>query len=268
MIKKTDDSIRRNKRDWGVTPRVAVSVLTLKRPLFLSQCLISIARTEIPIKLFLVNQNDESEEQMKVIKKWRDRPEVNYILNKPAKWPGAARGAVFTVAHDMGYEYVVTVDDDCSLLPGAIENLVKVADAHPEFHSISGFLIDEKKKYMMGGKKIPQQNGVHYRNHGWRSGVHEVDYNSNGFRLIRLEPLVIPDPKYEVGLTDWDYANKLEALGLRMAVCGEAGAYHKLMMIDGEMKRVSNPPSYKRGAPGMTERMNNYFKEKWGYRVK
>ena len=266
-IKKSDDSIRRNKCDWGVTPRVAVSVLTLKRPRFLSQCLMSIAGTEIPIKLFLVNQNDESEEQMKVIKAWRGRPEVNYILNKPAKWPGAARGAVFTMAHDMGYEYVVTVDDDCCLLPGAIESLVKAADAHPEFHSISGFLIARRGRYMLGGKKIPQQNGINYRNYSWMPGVHEADYTSNGFRLIRLEPLIIPDPNYEVGLTDWDYANKLEERGLRMAVSGEAGAYHKLMKVDGEMKWAPNPPDYKRGDSGMTERMNNYFNEKWGYRV-
>jgi len=249
-------------------PRVAVSVLTLKRPRFLSQCLMSIARTEIPIMLFLVNQNDESEEQMKVIEEWRGRPEVNYILNKPAKWPGAARAAVFTMAHGMGYEYVVTVDDDCCLLPGAIENLVKAADTHPEFHSISGFLIDKRRKYMLGGRKTPHPNGIHYRNYGWMPGVHEADYVSNGFRLIRLEPLVIPDPNYEVGLTDWDYANKLEARGLRMAVCGDAGAYHKLMMVDGQMKWVSNPPGYKRGAPDMTERMNNYFMKKWGYKVK
>ena len=149
----------------GVKPRVAVAVLTLKRPQFLSQCLRSIARTEIPIKLFLVNQNDESEEQMKVIKEWRVRPEVKYILNKPAQWPGAARGAVFTMAHDMGYEYIVTVDDDCCLLPGAIESLVKAADSHPEFHSISGFLIDKRRRYMLGGRKIPHTYGIHYRNY-------------------------------------------------------------------------------------------------------
>ena len=91
---------------------------------------------------------------------------------------------------------------------------------------------------------------------------------SNGFRLIRLNPLVIPDPNYEIGLTDWDYANKLEVRGLKMAVCGDAGAYHKLMNVDGQMKWVPNPPSYKRGSPSMTERMNNYFMKKWGYKVK
>jgi len=228
----------------------------------------SIAMTEIPIKLFLVNQNDESEEQMKVIKKWRGRPDVKYILNKPAKWPGAARGAVFKMANDMGYEYIVTVDDDCCLISGAIERLVKEADKHPEFHSISGFIIDKRGRYMLGGRKTPHPNGIQYKNYEWMPGIQEADYVSNGFRLIRLNPLVVPDPNYEVGLTDWDYANKLEVRGLRMAVCGDAGAYHKLMKVDGQMKWVPNPPGYKRGTTDMTERMNNYFMKKWGHKVK
>jgi len=244
--------------------RVAISVLTLKRPQFLLQCLTALMDNDTNFTLYLTNQGDSSKGTTFVCEHWRNRDYVHYIYNDPPLFPGAARAKVFQLAHDMSHEYVVTVDDDSCLFPNAIDNLVKVADEHPEYHAISGFFINRVEKYLLGGSKNPETK-IH-ENYKYMEGIHEADYISNGFRLIRLNPLVLPDPNYTVGYTDWDYACQLEEKQLRMAVTGEAGGYHKHMRnVEGIMVPAFNPLRYKVRDRERTQRMRDYFYSKWGY---
>ena len=256
-------------------PRVAVSILTLMRPKLLKQCLRSVARTKIPIKIFLVNQGDESEEQMKVVNKWKDKWSVHYHFNNPPKWPGPARAEIFTMARDMGFQYVVTVDDDCYLYPNAIENLVKAADKHPEFHGISGFLYSASKrrgyqKYLLGGTEHTERGKLIYTNFFWVSGVHETHYICNGFRLVRLSPLITPDPEWTMGMTDFDWSMQVRKRGLRLAVCGDAGALHKYLVKGKKLEVAKNPPKYERNFRRNRAEINKMkvrFEEKWGVRL-
>jgi len=255
--------------------RVAVSVLTLMRPNFLEQCLDSILLNTTPLKIVVTNQADYSNENMRVLNKWKDKPFVHYRVNDPRKWPGPSRAQVFELLAEAGYEYVITLDDDCKLLPSAIDELVKAADEHPEFHAISGYLITpgrgDERKYMLGGIKVYHKdiNKWIYRNFVWTSGVHETEYICNGFRLIRLDPLVLPDKEFTMGLTDFDWAANARSQGLRLAVCGEAGAYHKFLFVDGEKTALVNPPTYKviRRNRSEIEKMKKRFAAKWGYRI-
>lgn len=251
--------------------RVAISVLTLKRPAYLSQCLDSILLNDVPLKIVITNQADYSEEQIKVVSRWANLPYVHYRVNDPPKWPGASRAEVFRMAKKSGYEYIITLDDDCKLLPNAVDELVKAADKHPEFYAISGFLkTPHRGKYMLGGT-ITIDGGRHlYRNYGFKPGVREADFICNGFRLIRLEPLVVPDGTYTIGLTDFDWALEAKSRGLRLAVCGEAGAFHKFMFIDGKRQSALNPIEYHNIRRNRTEivNMRRKFEAKWGFKIK
>ena len=259
----------------GYRPRVAVSILTLMRPQFLKQCLRSVARTKIPIKIFLVNQGDTSEEQMKIVNKWKDKWAVHYHFNDPPKWPGPARAEIFTMVHKMGFQYVITVDDDCYLYPNAIENLVKAADAHPEFHGISGFLFSASKqrgyqKYLLGGTGRTERGKLIYTNFFWTPGVHETEYICNGFRLVRLKPLITPDPEWTMGITDFDWSMQVRSKGLRLAVCGDAGALHKYLVKGKKLETIKNPPEYERNFRRNREEINKMkqrFEKKWGVRL-
>lgn len=244
--------------------RVAISVLTLKRPWFLLQCLTALMENDTPFTLFLTNQGDDGKGTKTVCNWWKDRPYVEYIYNDPPLFPGAARAKVFQMAHDMGFEYVITIDDDSCLEPHAIDKLVEVADKYPEYHAISGWFRNRVEKYLLGGRKDPE-TGRH-KNYEYRTGVYEADYISNGFRLIRLNPLVLPDSNYTVGYTDWDYAEQLTARGLRMATTGNAGGHHKHMRDDeGKMVPAYNPLRYRVRSRERTQEMREYFKSKWGY---
>jgi len=244
--------------------RVAVSVLTLKRPWFLLQCLTSLMENETQFTLFLTNQGDEAKGTRMVCDWWRNRPYVEYIYNDPPLFPGAARAKVFQMAYDMGFEYVITVDDDSCLEPHAIDKIVEIADRHPEYHAVSGWFRNRVEKYLLGGRK-DSVTGYH-ENYKYRVGVYEADYISNGFRLIRLNPLVLPDVNYTVGYTDWDYAEQLLERELRMATTGDAGGYHKFMRNNqGEMIPAYNPLRYRMRTRERTQQMKEYFHGKWGY---
>ena len=162
------------------------------------------------------------------------------------------------------------MDDDCCLLPNAIDKLVAAADRHPEFYAISGYIITPHNgTHMLGGLMTVSGKKSLYRNHRHKRGVREVHYISNGFRLVRLEPLVVPDGTYTIGLTDFDWAMKARARGLRLAVCGEAGAYHKYMLIDGKPTAVPISGEYRNIRRNTYEinRMKRKFAKKWGFEV-
>lgn len=252
------------EREEPAEHRVAVSVLTLKRPWFLFQCLTALMENDTDFTLFLTNQGDKAKGTQLVCNWWKNRSYVKYIYNDPPLFPGAARAKVFQMAHDMGFEYVITVDDDSCLEPHAIDKLVKVADSHPEYHAISGWFRNRVEKYLLGGRKDPE-TGCH-ENYEYKTGVYEADYISNGFRLIRLNPLVLPDANYTVGYTDWDYAEQLTKRGLRMATTGDAGGYHKYMKNNqGKMIPAYNPLRYRTRTRERTQQMREYFHGKWGY---
>ena len=254
-------------------PRVAVNILTLLRPVFLNQCLESISKFKTPFQIFIVNQGDNSIEQRKVIDYWVEELGAIEHFNDPPKWPGPARAEAFTLRQREGYELIVTFDDDCKLIEDGINELVKAADAHPEFHAISGCLIAPRRrgleKYMLGGKITPTPNKYHYKNYEWMPRVHETDYICNGFRLVRLNPLILPDREYTIGLTDFDWSAATKNRGLRLAVCGEAVAYHKVMFEKGKPFFKDNPIDYHKIRRNRSEimRMRDRFQAKWNYRI-
>jgi len=253
-------------------PRVAVCVLSLMRPYYLKECLRSIAAVRIPIRLFLVNQGDTGDAQMKIVNQWKNKWNTTYIFNDPPKWPGPSRAEIFILAKEMGFQYLVTVDDDCFLHPHAVENLVKAADRNPEFHGISGYLRFSSKKtsrtkYMLGGEKEIREGKLYFKPFPWRKGVHEAEYICNGLRLVRLDPLVTPDPEWTMGMTDYDWSMQVKKEGLRLAVCGEAGAFHKYQRVGARMKNRRNPYKYDelyRRNEVEIARMADRFKMKWG----
>jgi len=258
--------------DWH-DPRVAVNILTLLRPNFLDQCLASIAKYKTPFQVFIVNQGDNSPAQRKVIDYWIEEIGVIEHYNDPPKWPGPARAEAFTLRQREGYELIITFDDDCLLIDNGINKLVKAADENPEFHAISGYLIVPRKrglqKYLLGGKITPDPHKYRYKNLDWVPGVHETDYICNGFRLVRLNPLILPDREYTMGLTDFDWSAAAKNYGMRLAVCGEAGAYHKVMFKDGKPFFKDNPMGYHkiRRNRKLIMAMKQRFMAKWGYRI-
>ena len=105
-------------------PRVGVCILTMMPTQYLKRCLRSIAKTKIPVKVFLVSQGNVDEERRRVIDQWGDRWAVHPLFNDPPKRPESIKDEVSKMARSMGIQHVVTVNDYSLLQPDSIEKLV------------------------------------------------------------------------------------------------------------------------------------------------
>lgn len=268
--RKSQQYMTRLNEVTNYRPEVMVLVCTFMRHWFLENCLMGLIRNYTPIKIKLVNQGDTSPEMHKVLMHWANRWAVEYKFNPEIVSMAKTRAEVFQEAHDRGFKYVVTVDDDMTLQTGALDRLVLDIKDFPQFHAISGFCIDWKGKRLLGGKlRMEGKYGVHERIQ-YQRGVHPADFISSGFRIVKLEPLVLQDVDYDFGWIDFDYANRLKAAGLKLAVSGNAGGWHKCE----KTKKGWQPiPTYKEPQAYLDIRLNReniqrhkqLFISKWGY---
>jgi len=249
--------------------KTGVLLVTMMRPVFLEQCLSRLALVKTPIRVYLVNQADKSEETMAVIDKWRNILSMTYKENQEVEGLAAMKRWGMEQMKADGLDYIIIVDDDICLRSGSLENLVICADAHPEFHSIAGWLEEGRIKSMLGGNSRVTPSGTRYPRLAYTPDLKQVEWVGGGFTLHRLDPLVLHDPAYMIGLEDYDYANELKKLGLKSAVTGTAGAWHKMIINGSTMMRLNNSSDYQglRMSGQRIQESKVYFKNKWGYGV-
>ena len=251
--------------------RVGILVISFLRPQYLSQCLEAVSRVKMPIKVYLVNQGDRSEQMKKIVSYWSSKLNLVYKENKGVEGiSNMKRWGMESMKVD-GLEYCVILDDDVLLIKDGLEKLVEIADAHKDYHTIAGFLIEGGTlKLMVGGFIRKEKDFITYPRDKYSEGFHQVEWAGGGFTIHRLEPLVLHDPAYIIGLEDYDYSFELKKFGLKVGVTGDAGAYHKILVSqNGRFTKYENT-SYnnfrmerKRLQPSFDR-----FKEKWGIDVR
>ena len=247
-------------------PSVAVLVATLRRPHYIDQVMRGIFRTRVPLKVRLVNQGDSTPEQLDALKWWRGRWAVDVVDHPEPRRLSEVRTEAMQLFGSEGYKYMVTLDDDILPHPGSIEALLRALEANPHYHAIAGGIIQNGKNRMLGGYIIPTENKQHY-SLPLINGIAEVRFISSGFTAFRLDPLIPYDTEYDFGWNDWDWSNEIKKAGLRMAVCGDALAYHRYLVTSKGITPQTDAFEY------LTFRANRQrhkasahrFKSKWGY---
>lgn len=249
-------------------PTVGVLIVTLKRPYYIDQVMRGVFRTRIPLKVRLVNQGDKSPKQMEALKWWRGRWAVEIVeLPKPESIEAIRAQTMKHYARTC--KYMIVLDDDILPKPGSIEALLRALQEHPEYHAIAGGIIEKGMSRMLGGYIIGTKDRQYYAL-PFIKGVAETSYISSGFTAFRLDPLVPFDGEYEFGWGDWDWANELKRNGLRMAVCGDALAYHKHVITSKGPEHIHDSPDYMkiRYNSARHQKTSDRFLKKWGYRPK
>jgi len=248
-------------------PAVAVLYITTMRPYFIEQALRAIFRNRIPIKLELVNNGDQSKEQKNTLAWWSDRWTVDYQDYKEPELISKIRTETLKKYREKGYKYLLLQDDDITMKPGALTKLVRAAEAHPEYHAIAGYIYEWPGHTRSLGGII--KNSIHY-DYPIIPGVNEVEYLSSGFTLIRLNKIVPYSKDWEMGWADWDWAHEIRNKGLRLAICGDAGAYHRYILTPRgpQHRRDSDKYRFMRHNEDRHRRMADRFEKKWGYRPK
>ena len=156
------------------------------------------------------------------------------------------------------------VDDDITPMPGSLGNLIVEMEKHPQYHALSGYIIDAgKKKRCIGGRV---KNGIHYHYSVTQETV-PADFISSGFTIIRLNTVVPYSEGWEMGWNDWDWSNEVTSRGLQVGVTGKAGARHKQILTSNGWEKKRDSAKYKetRYDRQRHTRMAKLFSEKWGY---
>lgn len=270
LYRKKAKAYSQNLSAWTpYKPKVLVLVVTMMRSYYLDQCLKRIFQNMIPVKVRLVNQGDQSKEMLDTLQKWSPRWAVDYIFNEHLRSIAKIRSETFTWAKEQGYDFVVTVDDDMLLMPGALDKLIMTARWNPQFHAIAGYCIESTRIRMLGGKEMVRDDCCYHYNLPYTAGLTEVDYVSSGLRIARLKPLILQDTDYDFGLVDWDYAKRMKQAGLKLAVTGEVGGYHGMMRRYGKWQVRPDPQGYIkiRSNRNRIDKMTQLFERKWGLKI-
>jgi len=258
-----------NAKSLGIVtkfnPAVAVLLVSVKRPHYIDQCMRALMRNNIPLRVFLVSNGDNSKEQMRALHPWRNRWNIT-VLDQEYTNPAINRTMAMHWAKKHGCKYLVIVDDDMTVFPHSVENLIRNMEKHKQYYAMSGWYhgprgekraiggyIKDKKYYDLDGSKI--------------TGIHPVDYVSAGFIAIRLNKIIEYDQTMEMGWNDWFWCETVKKMGEKLAVCANAGAYHRYLITKDGLKHTWDTKEYRqiRGVPERNKRMAEYFKQKWGW---
>lgn len=261
--RKSSDHARMLNMTAGYNPAVGVSVITMMRPKLIDQCLRSIFRGNIPVRVRLDVNGDDSAETKKALFGWRGRWCVDVVEHK-RDWPAKVRNRAFQWARDKQLKYLIQIDDDMVLHPNAVQNLVHHMEQDPSLHALSGSMQG------VGGNPTciggPLIDGA-FSYYPPMKGVRESDWVGGGFTIHRVNPIIPYDERYETGYNDYDWSMVAKKDGMKLGVTGDAGSYHAVFFTPEGMRKWVNPPEYSelRYSNERFSRMRALFKEKWGF---
>lgn len=244
-------------------PAVGVSVISMLRPNLLDQCLRAIFRNCIPLKVRLTVNGDDSKETKEALRPWKSKWAVD-VIEQERTWPAKIRNDAFRWARDHQYKYLVFVDDDITVSTNGLINLVRTMEEDKDIFACSGFLANQANaRVMLGG---PLKDGM-FSYLRYKKGVYDSDWVGGGFTIHRLKPELPYDDTYETGYNDYDWSMQARKAGMKLAVTGDAGAYHGVNFGEKGIFVYHNPPAYKtiRYDGARHDRMAAKFAGKWGF---
>ena len=244
-------------------PAVGVMVITMLRPNLINQCLQSIFRNRIPARVRLINNGDTGEDTRKTCNEWGRRWAVDYV-NHERKWPAQVRNESMRWAKHNKFKYIVFIDDDVTVINNGVSKLVQAIENNPDIYAMSGKLRQtDQQTRLLGG---PLRDHMFYRLTD-RKGVHSSDWVGGGFTIHKVNPLLLYDDGYETGFNDYDWSMMAKRDGHKLAVCGDAEAWHAVMFTSKGLERHSNSVEYNqiRYDKERHARMRKRFEDKWGF---
>ena len=246
----------------GFDPYVIVHLIGWTRPEYVDQVMRCIFRERIPIKVRFVNL--ACKKTAKALDPWRDRIAVD-VVDLPEKMPPAkVRNMSMQYYADKGNPMMIFLDDDIFFKPGLIEGLLRDMINHPEYHAITGGVIDKIQPRRLGGRVINKQ----HKYFAPFTGVKDSDFVSCGVLAVRLDPLVLFDDEYRFGWNDWDWSNILTTAGFKLGCSGDRTAYHRMLMTSHGLVHHKDRGDYAkfRYDRERINAMTDRYEKKWGYR--
>ena len=117
-------------------PTVVVLVVSMFHPQHMDQVMRSIFRHLTPLKVRLINNGDQSEQQRKELSAWSKRWAVDYIDYKFQEPLSSIQADVMRDYNEKGYKYLITLDNDVTPITGSLTNLTSETENHGQHHTI------------------------------------------------------------------------------------------------------------------------------------
>jgi hypothetical protein len=111
--------------EWRRPPKVAIAVITLNRLDLLKRCLPTWIKAGVPVWIWDNESRDET-------RTWLRRQSVELIESKTNVGNFIARNRMMEMARDRGFDYLLILDSDIELIPGAVERLIAKAEMSPD----------------------------------------------------------------------------------------------------------------------------------------
>ena len=141
----------------GGRPRLTAVILTRDRSELLGRALDSIQHSRVPLEILVIDNASSPPGAGHVAAECARRPRVK--LRRSDRNLGCAGGRRLG-AQLADTEFVLFVDDDAELLPGALEHLVAELDAHPSVGAVAATVVGPQGLVMHSGGRLERTAGL------------------------------------------------------------------------------------------------------------
>jgi len=225
-------------------PQVSIVVLNWNTRDLTLQCLDSLKQTlgDLSAQIIVVD-NDSSDGSANTIAALH--PDVNLV--RSGENLGFARGNNLGFQHAQG-EYLVMLNSDTIVFPGAIQRLVEYLDEHPQIAAAGGQQLNRKREFVPTGLRFPSlwidlgvamgmnklgplmlRKNLKLARFWYTLDTREVDWLSNSFVAFRKELLdqvgPLPEEFFLYG-EDVEWYWRIREAGLRVAYVHGAPIIH------------------------------------------
>ena len=227
-------------QDQQVT--VSIIILTWNSEQQIGACLASLDRglSEFPSEVIVID-NGSQDQTCAVIRKVR--PDAQLLCNLENRGVAPARNQGVRLARG---EYVLILDDDTVVQPGALDVLIRCMEAHPEVGLCGPRLTDADGKLQLSCRRFPTLidklarrlpsilgQGIARKAEmaDWdHRTIREVDYVIGACQVIRrraLQEVGLLDERIFYGPEDVDICLRLQQAGWRVAYNPDAVVVHE-----------------------------------------
>lgn len=232
----------------GLSPDVSIIIVNWNTKDLLRDCLASVYATHGSVAIETIVVDNASSDQSSGML-LRGFPQVQLIVNRTNQGFAHANNQALRVAHG---RYVMLLNSDTIVLPGALRQMVRFMDAHPGVgvlgprllnrdHSLQSSMRDfprlrDDVSGILEVRKWPYIGGLTTQRHAhadisWsaHASTREVDWVTGACQLLRRETIEVAnglDEGYFFFFEDMDLCFRLRWLGWRTAFIAEAEIIH------------------------------------------
>ena len=118
-------------------PTIVALIITKMHPRYIDQVMRSLFRHNVPLKVCLVNNGDQSKEQLRALQPWIGRWAVDYVNYKTQKPLSNIQTDAIKFYAAKGYKYLVSLNDDTTPLTDSFTTIISETGNHnPHYMTI------------------------------------------------------------------------------------------------------------------------------------